>query len=99
MICYSNNGFSFRAVNDNYVAQQGEAIFPDYATDGQLETAFPGYKAQKEKNDSNNAIVAQITALEAQQTDRRVREAVLGVDNGWLANLNSQITVLRTQLK
>lgn len=46
----------------------------------------------------NTPILAQIAELESQQTDRRVREAVLGVDSGWLANLNNQIATLRAQL-
>lgn len=41
----------------------------------------------------------QIVELESLQTDRRIREAVLGIDNGWLANLNDQIAVLRNKLK
>jgi hypothetical protein len=32
-----------RAVDPDYVAQAGEAIFPDYATQAQLAAAFPGY--------------------------------------------------------
>ena|ERR1035437_8021261 len=40
----------------------------------------------------------QISALEAQQTPRRIREATLGIDNGWLINLNTQISTLRAQL-
>lgn len=43
----------------------------------------------------NPAILAQIIALEATVTQRRLREAMLGVDNGWLAALNSQIAALR----
>lgn len=48
--------------------------------------------------DPNADIKAQIAALEAQQTDRRVRESALGIDAGWLSNLNSQIAELRAQL-
>lgn len=40
-------------------------------------------------------IVQQIVALEASVTNRRFREAALGIDNGWLQNLNDQIVVLR----
>lgn len=43
-------------------------------------------------------ILAQIQALEAQQTPRRLREAALGQDGGWLGNLEMQITNLRQQL-
>lgn len=43
-------------------------------------------------------LIAQIETLEAQQTPRRIREAALGTDNGWLADLNNQIAALRAQL-
>lgn len=42
---------------------------------------------------SNNAIKAQIDALEATQTPRRVREG-----GQWMTDLNTQITALRAQL-
>ena len=47
----------------------------------------------------NDLLKQQITALEAQVTERRTREAVLGIDNGWLKGINDQIATLRTQLK
>lgn len=40
----------------------------------------------------------QIADLEATVTPRRIREAVLGIDGGWLADLNEQIAALRAQL-
>jgi hypothetical protein len=47
----------------------------------------------------NNILVRQqIMSLELLQTDRRIREAALGIDNGWLQNLNNQIETLRQQL-
>lgn len=39
-----------------------------------------------------------IQVLESSVTHRRLREAVLNVDNGWLQNLESQIVALRSQL-
>ena len=99
MFCYSNSGSSMRAVDSDCVAEVGEVIFPDYPTDDELDTAFPGYKAQKSKDTANDIILAQIDALEVQQTSRRIREALLGTDSGWLANLNSQIQSLRAQLQ
>lgn len=41
MFCYSNNGFSMRSVDANYQVQDGEVVFPDYATEEQLQAAFP----------------------------------------------------------
>ena len=46
----------------------------------------------------NEAIKAQISALESTQTLRRIREAQAGTDSGWLNNLNTQIANLRGQL-
>lgn len=43
-------------------------------------------------------IKAEIAALEIQVTPRRQREAILGTDNGWLANIDAQISALRAQL-
>jgi hypothetical protein len=45
-----------------------------------------------------NPILLQILNLEGQITNRRLREAFLGIDNGWLANIEAQIVVLRGQL-
>ena len=78
-----------------------EQLFPDNicieATEG-----GPGWKYE------NGAVVAppepprdiksEITALEATITDRRRDEAILGIDNGWLANVRDQIAALRSQL-
>lgn len=47
---------------------------------------------------ANDLLKAQIETLESSVTERRLREAVLGVDGGWLANLEAQIDVLRGQL-
>ncbi len=49
---------------------------------------------------SGDAVVlAQITALEASISVRRIREAIVGTDGGWLVTLNSQIVDLRKHLK
>lgn len=47
---------------------------------------------------ANQLVISQIAELEATVTDRRVREAVLGVDGGWLKSLNDQIAGLRAKL-
>ena len=39
-----------------------------------------------------------ISELESQITQRRLREALLGSDNGWLASQDQQIANLRSQL-
>lgn len=43
-------------------------------------------------------IKSRIASLESKQTPRRLREAALGLDNGWLKNLESEIAALRSQL-
>lgn len=45
MYAYSNNGFSMRSVDDDYVAQTGEVLFPDHATISELNLAFPLYNS------------------------------------------------------
>lgn len=43
-------------------------------------------------------IIEQIKELELLETPRRISEAILGLDNGWLSNNRSHITALREQL-
>lgn len=42
---------------------------------------------------------SEILTLEGEITDRRYREAILGIDNGWLAGQNANIEVLRAKLR
>ena len=46
----------------------------------------------------NQIILSQIAELEATVTARRIREAVIGSDNGWLKALNDQCAALRKKL-
>jgi hypothetical protein len=48
---------------------------------------------------SEQNVLSQIAKLEATITPRRQREAILGIDNGWLADVNAQIAALRAKLK
>ncbi|CAN5264539.1 hypothetical protein BH10PLA2_BH10PLA2_00770 [soil metagenome] len=43
MYKYFNNGLSFEPIQDDYVAQNGEVLFPDYATADELRASFPQY--------------------------------------------------------
>ena len=45
MYAYSNGGRAFRAVDPEYQAGPGEALFPDDATPEQLAAAVPAYPA------------------------------------------------------
>jgi len=49
--------------------------------------------------EENNTILTQIKEIEDTITQRRVREAVLGVDYGWLAGKEAAIKTLRGGLK
>lgn len=54
-----------RAVEPDYTAQAGETVFPDYATDEQLERVFPGHLADKEAQ----LIKAKLSELEKSMHD------------------------------
>lgn len=55
--------------------------------------------AQAQKiEDEKTKIKSDIAALEDSVTPRRQREAILGTDNGWLANVDLEIAELRGQL-
>lgn len=43
-------------------------------------------------------LLDQIILLEAEITPRRLREAILGADNGWLADKEAEIAAVRAQL-
>jgi hypothetical protein len=45
-----------------------------------------------------DSTLGEIAALEMTVTSRRMREAVLGTDNGWLDGVNKQIIDLRKTL-
>lgn len=59
----------------------------------------PTVVAIKQKEKARQAILSEIQQLESFVTQRRLREAVLGLDNGWLSNQNTQIDNLRIQLQ
>lgn len=58
----------------------------------------PAWFTEEPPVSEREALLAQIVDMEAQQTPRRVREAALGIDGGWLADLEAQIATLRAQL-
>lgn len=59
----------------------------------------PAWTADEPPISARESVLAQIVALEAQQTPRRIREAAL-TDEGraWLEALDAQIAALRAQL-
>jgi|SRR6478736_4971165 len=48
--------------------------------------------------DSELKIKKQILRLEAEIKPRRIREAILGIDDGWLSEMEDQIALLRGQI-
>lgn len=48
---------------------------------------------------ANVTVLTEIATLEAGQTPRRLREAVLALDGGWLAQLNQRIALIRARLR
>ena len=47
----------------------------------------------------NTDTFRKISELESTITARRLREAILGIDNGWLSGINEQMKNLRSELK
>lgn len=47
---------------------------------------------------AQSLVKLKIEELESQITNRRLREAILGIDNGWLANQESLIAAERVKL-
>lgn len=93
---YSDDGFACRYNQpDNIAVLPGEVAFNQPATADQLANAFSNYN----KRAQNTAILQQITILEATITTRRMREAALGTDAGWMKALDTQIVTLRSQLE
>lgn len=66
MLCYSNNGASMRAVDADYVAQDGELLFADYPSVADLAAAFPGYvpPAQRSPTVLKSAVMARLTSAQ-----------------------------------
>lgn len=85
-------------LSDEDVANGGIALLPKGSTEITDAQAATAIEALQPKPTAADLIRTQITELEMQQTPRRMREAALGIDGGWLASLDEQIQVLRAQL-
>lgn len=70
---------------------EGKIISLDEKTN-KLKLSEPSQKSEDE------LIKFEILKLEYSITQRRLREAILGVDNGWLADVESKIAALREKL-
>lgn len=49
-------------------------------------------------NAPRRAALAEISRLEGEVTQRRLREAALGIDSGWLANQENLISIERAKI-
>lgn len=85
-------------LSDEDIANGGESLLPAGCaaiTDAEADQIRA---ARQPAPSAADLIKRQIAELEATATPRRMREAVLGTDGGWLANLDAQIQALRKQL-
>lgn len=93
-VCYSNNGLSMRHVAPDYEAQDGDLLFDELLDETALGNAFAGYARAA----GDAQIKTHIMQLEATITNRRICEAILGTDGGWLENVRTEIATLRAEL-
>lgn len=83
---YAINGSSFRSIDSHDDLLIGEAYSEN------IPDIWPSEPCENDK------LRAQIALLEAQVTARRYREAILGIDSGWLQNINDQISKIRLKI-
>jgi hypothetical protein len=76
-------------LRDNLLAQQSAGMLIQPNDNGEPTTVMRPIVEPTPKE--------KIATLEATNTDRRIREAILGTDNGWLAKVNDEIAALRAQ--
>lgn len=91
----------------HYISPTGELYA--YELDGSQDSLIPSdfvlateaqiQAIQNPQPTAEQALKTQIAVLESSVTPRRIREAVLGIDNGWLADIDAQVSILRSQLK
>lgn len=62
------------------------------------EIKWADEQAKYAKEQPKILIKVEIAKIEATITPRRTREAILGTDNGWLADQEAAIALLRQQL-
>lgn len=86
------NGKLHDDMNGTALGLESWTVGKTIATPEQIQAALHPVKSTKQ------IALEKILELESTITDRRVREAVLGIDNGWLKSVNDQMTNLRTQL-
>jgi hypothetical protein len=83
------------AIGDAVVVNGVEAIYDGF---GVLPSWLTATKPELPPATPDELIKAGIAAIEEEITARRMREAVLGRDEGWLAAKDAEIAALRAQL-
>lgn len=98
---YPRFSSQWRTVNEavkQTLLEKGEEVISDagaYARiDPQTKRARDLIAAEQPRLD----ILEEIKRLEGEITNRRHREAILGTDNGWLANQDARIAAQRAKL-
>jgi len=88
-------------INPELGYYEGDAIPGDVPVPQRPDATYTwdGSAWQSTAETRNAPFKAQIGDLEALITQRRLREAALGIDNGWLANLNNQIATIRLNIE
>lgn len=81
-------------LSETDMANGGAALIPDGCIEITDDEAF----AISQTPSESDIIKSQIAELESQITQRRMREAVLGTDGGWLAQQDDAIAQLRSKL-
>lgn len=86
---------------ENYADKEwscGETYDSIVFHDGTVKPPDASLIALSGETERVRGVRSQIATLEASATPRRMREATLGNDGGWLAHLEEQIVSLRSQL-
>lgn len=104
----STGGFYDRSIHGDAIPDDAveitieeHAALLDGQRQGKLIAADGGGKPvlkDKPPPTTEQLVVSEIIALESEITPRRQREAILGIDNGWLANQDAAIANLRKNI-
>ena len=80
--------------------QHAELLQIEYAGGKAISAGADGSPELKERPapSKNDLLVMQIVELEATVTLRRLREAAIGIDGGWLKGVDDQIAALRKKM-
>ncbi len=95
---YSKEDKSILEIHQNEDIPSGYTDLVPLSTDHEWVNNSWVITPEKQTEIQRREIIENIENLESQQTARRIREATLEIDGGWLDDLESQISALRNQL-